>query len=190
MPRMKLKFETVFRFYVLSLSLLLVWSVWRAGAQTGSPEATASVRIVDPANGAHFDPGTNIELRATVGGGFAPNRLDFMLNGRVLGTAVNAPYSMVWSNVPAGSHQLVARAVSETGTSLDSPSINVRVYVAPLTFGLDDVAFLREHRLFDEALWKYAASLIYILLAFYLSKLLDWIVNSWLKRLAAKTETK
>ncbi|MGC3957658.1 MAG: hypothetical protein QM813_06825 [Verrucomicrobiota bacterium] len=37
---------------------------------------------------------------------------------------------------------------------------------------------------------KYLASIIYILLAFYVSKLLDYIINVWLKRLAAKTDTK
>ena len=58
-----------------------------------------------------------------------------------------------------------------------------------LTFGLDNVDFLRDTALFGQPLWKYAASLIYILLAFYVSKLLDWIVNVWLKKIAARTET-
>src|SRR5205814_4993390 len=42
-----------------------------------------------------------------------------------------------------------------------------------LTFWLDRVEFLRERTLFGEPLWKYPASLIYVLLAFYLSKLID-----------------
>src|SRR5512133_3761286 len=44
----------------------------------------------------------------------------------------------------------------------------------PVTFGLDDVGFLREHSVLHQPLWKYLASLIYILLAFYVAKLLDW----------------
>jgi MscS family membrane protein len=39
-------------------------------------------------------------------------------------------------------------------------------------------------------LWKYLASLIYIFLAFYVSKFLDFLTRVWLKRWAAKTETK
>jgi len=59
-----------------------------------------------------------------------------------------------------------------------------------VTFGLDRVGLLREHMLLGEPLWKYLASLIYILLAFYVSKFLDFVVGVWLKRWAEKTETK
>jgi MscS family membrane protein len=58
-----------------------------------------------------------------------------------------------------------------------------------LTFGLDHIDLLREYKLIGEPLWKYAASLIYILLAFYAARLVDWLACVWLKRLAAKTET-
>src|SRR6266542_5579482 len=59
-----------------------------------------------------------------------------------------------------------------------------------LTFGLDQVEDLREHYLFGEPLWKYPASLIYILLAFGIARIIDLAAFSWLKRLAARTETK
>ena len=59
-----------------------------------------------------------------------------------------------------------------------------------LSFGLERVDFLRDNNFLEQPLWKYLASLIYILLAFYVAKLLDFVVNVWLKRLAAKTETK
>jgi len=58
-----------------------------------------------------------------------------------------------------------------------------------LTFGLDDVVFLREHTALGQPLWKYVSFLIYILLAFCAAWLLDFVINGWLKRLAAKTET-
>jgi MscS family membrane protein len=59
-----------------------------------------------------------------------------------------------------------------------------------LTFGLDRVPWLRDHGVWGEPFWKYLASLIYILLAFYLAKLIDQIALVWLKRLAARTKTK
>ena len=59
-----------------------------------------------------------------------------------------------------------------------------------LTFGLDRIAFLRDNALFGEPLWKYLASLIYIFLAFYVSKLIDFITGVWLKRWASKTQTR
>ena len=58
------------------------------------------------------------------------------------------------------------------------------------SFGLDRIDWLREASLLGQPLWKYLASLIYIVLAFYVAKLLDFIVNNWLKRWAAKTATK
>jgi MscS family membrane protein len=59
-----------------------------------------------------------------------------------------------------------------------------------LTFGLDRVPALREIHLLGEPLWKYLASVIYILLVFYIAKLFDLIAIVWLKRLAAKTQTR
>ena len=59
-----------------------------------------------------------------------------------------------------------------------------------LTTTLSNVQFLRETTFLGEPLWKYLASFIYIVLAFYVAKLLDFIVGVWLKRWAEKTETK
>ncbi len=59
-----------------------------------------------------------------------------------------------------------------------------------LSFGLERVDFLRDNTLLEQPLWKYAASLIFIALAFCVAWLMDFIVNVWLKRWAAKTETK
>jgi MscS family membrane protein len=58
-----------------------------------------------------------------------------------------------------------------------------------LTFGLDRIETFRTINVFGEPLWKYLASAIYILLAFYISKVIDFAVLVWLKRLAARTKT-
>jgi MscS family membrane protein len=50
-----------------------------------------------------------------------------------------------------------------------------------VTFGLDQLEFLQPE-LFGNPLWKYVASLVYILLALYASKLIDWLFQVWLKR--------
>ncbi len=57
-----------------------------------------------------------------------------------------------------------------------------------LTFGLNNVDFLNQHTFLEQPLWKYLASLIYVVLAFCVAWLLDWFVNLWLKRLTARTE--
>ncbi|MCW5555768.1 MAG: mechanosensitive ion channel family protein [Verrucomicrobiae bacterium] len=44
--------------------------------------------------------------------------------------------------------------------------------------------------LWGNELWKYIFSLVYIFLAFYVSKLLDYLTRVWLKKLTDRTETK
>ncbi|EEF58162.1 mechanosensitive ion channel family protein [Pedosphaera parvula] len=52
-----------------------------------------------------------------------------------------------------------------------------------------DFPFLKYQWLGNE-LWKYMASLVYIILAFYTSKFLDHLTRVWLRKWAEKTETK
>lgn len=59
-----------------------------------------------------------------------------------------------------------------------------------LTFGLRNIPFLRDLKFLGEPLWKYIASALYILLAFYAAKLLDHVTNAVLKRWASRTQTK
>ncbi len=58
-----------------------------------------------------------------------------------------------------------------------------------LTFGLDGIPVLNYHTFLAQPLWKYLASLIYIVLAFFVAWFLDYVVGVLLHRLAAKTQT-
>lgn len=53
-----------------------------------------------------------------------------------------------------------------------------------VTFWLDRIEFLQTP-LFGMPLWKYVTTLIYILLAMFLSKCIDWLFYAWLKRWVA-----
>src|SRR3569832_1483278 len=55
----------------------------------------------------------------------------------------------------------------------------------PVTFNLDQFAPLRDNTFLGVPLWKYVASLIYVLLALYAAKLVDWITRIWLKRVTS-----
>ena len=57
-----------------------------------------------------------------------------------------------------------------------------------LTFGLDHVPGL-QFEVMGNPLWQYLAFLIYVVLAFYVSKLLDWLIQVQLRKWAAKTKT-
>jgi len=58
-----------------------------------------------------------------------------------------------------------------------------------LTFGLDRIAMLRQD-LLGNPIWQYLAFLLYIILAFYFSKFLDYVLQVRLRRWAEKTTTK
>ena len=57
-----------------------------------------------------------------------------------------------------------------------------------LTFGLDRIEWLQISWL-GNPLWQYLASLLYIILAFYAAKLVDFVFRVQLKRLTARTQT-
>lgn len=92
-------------------------------------------------------------------------------------------FCAVW----AGAQGVTNAPAAATTNSL--PRVLVKLNEHPLTFGLDQVAFLRDNNFLEQPLWKYVASLIYIALAFGLAWLIDFIVNVWLKRWAARTST-
>ena len=87
----------------------------------------------------------------------------------------------VASNNPAGTNSLPATAKSILVKELASPDWIINL--------AKDWPFLRYHFCGNE-LWKYIFSLIYIFLAFYVSKFLDYLTRVWLKKWADKTESK
>ena len=183
----KLKFESFFRGYLFLMLAALLWSVWRVVAQS-----SGAIEIAEPEDDTHFNPGTNIVLRAVTH--LLPQKVEFLMQGRSIGVISNAnmspPYSFTWTNVPAGTYELIAKAYVEGEQPVESSVVHLRVYNAALTFGLDRISFLEKHKLFDIPLWQYVGSLVYIFLAFYVSKFLDFLTRVWLKRWAQKTETK
>ena len=84
----------------------------------------------------------------------------------------------------AGASSAPARATHATNllTQLAGERADV------LTFGLDSFEPLRTPFL-GNPLWQYLASLIYIVLAFYVAKFLDWLTRVWLRKFTSKTKT-
>jgi MscS family membrane protein len=75
------------------------------------------------------------------------------------------------------------QAEPATGPALEPPARTA------MSFGLNHIELLRIEVL-GNPLWQYIASLIYVVLAYLASKLLDYVIQSHLRRWAAKTETK
>jgi MscS family membrane protein len=95
----------------------------------------------------------------------------------------------VWASAQEITNAVPAKSPTVAGgKSLLLPELNLPKDA--LTFGLDKIPFLVEQQPLGQPLWKYFASLIYIVLAFGVAWLLDFIINGVLKRITARTETK
>lgn len=93
----------------------------------------------------------------------------------------------------AAGYAVVANSVDGTnGAAATAGKSNlVKEFASPdwIKSLAQDWPFLRYHFLGNE-LWKYLFSLIYVFLAFYVSKFLDYLTRVWLKKWADKTESK
>jgi MscS family membrane protein len=171
---------------VMALLGVGLWSL-PAAAQL---RTDATVELLEPIDGERIRPGTDLTLRAGVGKGIEEVRqIEFVVDGKTVGVVSNTPYSMVWSNVQTGSYDIRVRVIPEIGLTVESRNVHVRVYSARLTFGLDRVGLLENHKLLGIPIWQYVASLIYIFLAFYVSKILDLLTRVWLTHWAKKTKS-
>jgi MscS family membrane protein len=182
---MKFRFNWAVRGMIFLVGAFLIWGMW-ARAQTGF-----SVRLISPEHLSTFEKGTNLVLSASVEGSAVTNVSFFYQNNQLLHSTDTTPFTFTWTNVPSGTFLLTAKAYDETGAEVVSEpvKIHVRTALGALTFGLDRVpAFKREF--LGNPIWQYIASLIYIILAFYVSKLLDLLVRLRLKIWAAKTTTR
>ena len=98
------------------------------------------------------------------------------------------------TNAPASGESITVTATSGTNSgTISVASTNApKSTPMPTPQWIEDLAvnvpFLK-HQLWGNELWKYLFSLIYIFLAFYISKLLDYLTRVWLKKWAARTKT-
>lgn len=90
----------------------------------------------------------------------------------------------------AGGAQTNAPGIAADGTNDMSGLVAVK---APpqvwLTFGLNRIE-LMQTKIAGIPLWQFLASMIYIFLAFYISKFLDFVIRERLQRWAARTENR
>jgi MscS family membrane protein len=97
-----------------------------------------------------------------------------------------------WPALAATADTNATAMVEVPGGVVFSPSLPAQLAAASrtwLTFGLDRIPPLQVHA-FGNPIWQYLASLIYIILAFYISKLLDLFIHVRLRKWAERTETK
>src|SRR5215831_357668 len=105
-----------------------------SGAFAADAWAALSVSLTAPASGAVFQAGSTIALTASA---TASNKnhpivkVEFFQGATLIGTDTTSPYSFSWTNVPAGSYSLTAKATDSTGATATSAARTIKVNAPP-----------------------------------------------------------
>ena len=94
------------------------------GNNSGNVPPTVS--ISSPTNNAHFTAPTNISITASAADSDGSvSKVEFFQGAIKLGESTNSPYSLVWSNVGAGSYTLTAKATDNLGAATVSAPVSI-----------------------------------------------------------------
>ena len=97
-----------------------------------TPNTPPSVALTSPAGGATFTAPATIGLAASASDSDGTvTRVDFFNGTTLLGTDLTSPYAFSWTNVPAGTYSLTARATDDDGAVRTSAAVAITVNPAP-----------------------------------------------------------
>src|SRR5882724_11911714 len=86
------------------------------------------VTLTSPANGASYAAPASINLAATVTpGSHTITKVQFFNGTNLLNEDTTAPYAFTWTNVSLGNYSVLARAIYDTNSSIDSAPASVAV---------------------------------------------------------------
>src|SRR5690606_18920653 len=90
-----------------------------------------SIAITSPSNNANFTQGQSvtIQVNATDSDG-AISKVEFYNGNSKLGEDLSSPYSFTWTNVPAGNHNLIAKATDNKSATATSQPVAISVSAA------------------------------------------------------------
>ncbi len=87
-----------------------------------------TVTLTSPASGASYVVPANVNLAATVTpDGHTITKVQFYSGTSLVGEDTTVPYAAVWTNAPAGTHNLIARVVYDAGSVADSSAVGITV---------------------------------------------------------------
>ncbi|MBX3745903.1 MAG: PQQ-dependent sugar dehydrogenase [Verrucomicrobiae bacterium] len=97
-----------------------------------APEPAFTVHLTTPESGITLTAPVDLTLTAEVRHDASPPPpVEFLADGRSLGTVSEPPHTLAWNRVPAGTHHLQARASDRLGRWSVSPAVQVAVILPP-----------------------------------------------------------
>jgi hypothetical protein len=93
--------------------------------------SSPTVGITSPATNATITAGSQLTISASASDSDGSiTKVEFYQNNTKLGEDTSSPYSFVWTNVPAGTYSLTAKATDNSNTSTTSTAIAITVQAA------------------------------------------------------------
>jgi len=113
--------------YILDVNLCSSYYIGRFWGLDNLDGVAPTASITTPANGAGVSG--NVNVSATASDDVGVDRVEFLLDGTLLGSDASAPYSIVWNATTAsnGAHTLQARAYDLADNVGTSAQVNVTV---------------------------------------------------------------
>ncbi|MGC2238502.1 MAG: Ig-like domain-containing protein [Pyrinomonadaceae bacterium] len=95
------------------------------------PLPGAPPNILSPSNNQVFPAGSNILISSDRGNAsWTISRIEFYADGNLLGSDTTFPYEFNWTNAPAGTYSLTAKAISPTRAPAASAPVSITVLPA------------------------------------------------------------
>jgi len=121
--------------------------VYDAGSTLDSATVTVTVTnppptivLTSPANGASYTSPAVINFAASVtANGHIITKVQFFNGAALVGEDVSAPYNYAWNGVSSGAYTVKARAVYDSGSTVDSASANITVAGLPAPWQSTDI---------------------------------------------------
>ncbi len=86
-----------------------------------------TVSLLSPTNSSVFGIHANVAIEAAATDADGISKVSFFVDGRLLGSRTNPPYSLVWTNVALGRHTVVAQATDTYGQSALSATAKITI---------------------------------------------------------------
>ena len=108
-----------------------IWSFTTAGVAT--PNTAPTVTLTQPAAGGSYTAPATVTFSANAADSDGTvTRVDFLANDTVVATAVAAPFTATWTNVPAGTYSITARAWDDRSAMANSAVTAITVTAPPV----------------------------------------------------------